>query len=41
MCGILMEMEDDYLLIGMGCNVMVAPIIENGAMTVVDNRHVL
>tara|TARA_A100001015_G_scaffold312841_1_gene418807 strand:- start:3288 stop:3725 length:438 start_codon:yes stop_codon:yes gene_type:complete len=28
-CGILMEMEDDYLLIGIGCNVMVAPIIEN------------
>ena len=28
-CGILMEMEDNNLLIGIGCNVVMAPVIEN------------
>ena len=28
-CGILIEVEGDYMLIGIGCNIMTAPAVEN------------
>ena len=28
-CGVLIEVEGDYMLIGIGCNIMTAPAIEN------------
>lgn len=28
-CGVLIEMEDDYLLVGIGCNVRTAPSIDS------------
>lgn len=28
-CGVLIEIEDDFMIIGIGCNIMTAPTVEN------------